>query len=239
LRFFQVRLLATAARLPQLANFYGRQLGFERHATRPDAVGFAVGETDLEFVASVGEPFYHFALLVPGNRFDAALRWARLRTTLLPDADTGEVVFDFDNWGARACYFHDPAGNIVELIAHRGISEADLGGEFTARELIGFSELGLVGDPATMAEALEKELGLELWDGTVTEPGRLAFMGERARTLILSAPNRGWLPTGRPAVAHRIMVHLAGAREKQIQLEDTLYDISQARPGRQLLTDSP
>jgi hypothetical protein len=158
---------------------------------------------------------------------------------LLPDPDSGEVVFDFDNWGALACYFHDPAGNIVELIAHRGISEADPGGEFSARELIGFSELGLVGDPASMAEALEKELGLELWDGTVTEPGRLAFMGERARTLILSAPHRGWLPTGRPAVAYRIVLHLAGAREKQIQLEDSLYDISQTRPGRQLTTDRP
>ena len=37
--------------------------------------------------------------------------------------ETGELVFDFTNWDARAFYFHDPAGSIVELIAHRGIGE--------------------------------------------------------------------------------------------------------------------
>jgi len=31
----------------------------------------------------------------------------------------GSGVFDFENWDARAVYFLDPAGSIVELIAHR------------------------------------------------------------------------------------------------------------------------
>ena len=55
-------------------------------------------------------PYYHFALLVPGDRFDAALAWARDRVELLPDRETGEVVFDFANWDAMAIYFHDPGG---------------------------------------------------------------------------------------------------------------------------------
>ena len=85
----------------------------------------------------------------------------------------------------EACYFHDPAGNIVELIAHHGVGEAGNTGTFGAGELLGVSEVGLVCDPPSLAEALERELGLEVWDGTVEGEGRLAFVGEKARTLIL------------------------------------------------------
>ena len=192
MRFDRVLLHAAAASLPALGNFYSERLGLE---------GVKVGETELAFVAGPGEPFYHFALLVPGNRFDAALDWIQQRAELLSDPETGEVLFDFDNWDALACYFHDPAGNIVELIAHRGIDESEQDGAFTAAELVGVSELGLVGEKRELATAL-RELGVEKWDGALEEAGRLAFVGEKARTFILSAPGRGWLPTGRPAEAH-------------------------------------
>jgi hypothetical protein len=168
-----------------------------------------VGATRLEFWPSGGRPFYHFALLAPGNRFDAALAWLRERVELLPDRESGEVVFDFSNWDALACYFHDPAGNIVELIAHRGVGESAENGPFAADELLGFSELGLVGDPPAIARELERA-ELALWDGTLEEEGRLAFVGERARTLILCPEGRPWLPTGRPAEAHDLEVVLTG-----------------------------
>ena len=171
-----------------------------------------------------GEPFYHFALLVPGNRFEAALAWARERVEVLPDPETGDAVFDFTNWNARACYFHDAAGNIVELIAHRGVEETSAEGEFHWGELVGLSELGLVGEPAAMAGGLS-QLGLDVWDGTLDEPGHLAFVGERARTLILAPPGRGWLPTGRPAERHRVHAVLAGPADREVELEKGLYRI--------------
>ena len=215
--FVDVRLFASAAVLPDLREFHGERLGVERIAeTR-----FRVGATELEFAPSQAEPFYHFALLVPGNRFDAAFDWIRERVELLPYQETGEEVFDFDNWNALACYFHDPAGNIVELIAHRGIGETDATGAFSARELLGFSELGLVGDPRAMARDLEL-VGLRLWDGTLDEPGTLAFVGEQARTLILSPEGRGWLPTGRPAESHPVEVALSGSPEGTVSVNGHL-----------------
>lgn len=191
LRFVHVRLGAPAGRLQALADFYRRQLGIDLPFQSADRFRFAIGETAIEFVAGSGHPFYHFALLVPGNRFNEAFRWAGERTQLQPDSDSAEMLFDFDNWDAEACYFHDPAGNIVELIAHRGVDETAAQGAFRPTELAGLSELGLVGDPRAMAERLAHELALELWDGTVQEPGRLAFVGEPARTLMLSPPGRG------------------------------------------------
>jgi hypothetical protein len=185
LNFRRVRLRAPAHLLPELGAFYE---------------GIDTGETELEFTAGEGEPFYHFAFLAPPERFD--------------ELAAGEEVFDFDNWNARAFYFHDPAGNIVELIAHEG-----LGGP------LGLSELGLVGDTRAMAAEL-RSLGLELWDGTLDEEERLAFVGERGRTLILAPLARGWMPTGRPSERHPVEAEISGARPGSVELEDGLYRIT-------------
>jgi catechol 2,3-dioxygenase-like lactoylglutathione lyase family enzyme len=219
MRFLSVTLHAPAGRLLELAGFYGR-LGLEVQSDRERAISFRAGETELELVSSDGEPFYHFALLVPGNRFEAAYAAAGSVAELLPERETGDTVFDSDNWSSLACYFHDPAGNIVELIAHRGLLETAVDGEFGAAELIGLSELGLVGDRPVMAAGLAGVLGLELWDGTLAEPTRLAFVGERARTLILAPPGRGWVPTGRAAEAHPVDAVLAGRRDAQLELAE-------------------
>jgi catechol 2,3-dioxygenase-like lactoylglutathione lyase family enzyme len=193
-RFAEVTL---AAPLDQ-RDFYGGELGL-----RLDGEAIVIGETRLRFEVEQGSgAFYHFALLVPGDRFDAALEWACQRVELL------DGVFDFDNWDAKAVYFHDPAGSIVELIAHHGLEENGRTGELTAAELVGLSELGIVGDRKSLLRQLEAE-GLELWSGTVEEPDRLAFVGEKGRTLILAPPGRGWLPTDRPAEPHPVSYVLA------------------------------
>ena len=228
--FVHVRLRAPAGSLSDMADFYSNELGIEQVEELDERLTFAIGATRLEFVASPGRPFYHFALLTPGNRFDKALEWAGQRAKLLPYKDTGEVVFDFSNWNALACYFHDPAGNIVEVITHRGIGDTNSEGPFVAAELLGLSELGLVGERAPMADLLGRRLGLELWDGTVDEPGDLAFVGEKARTLILCPAGRGWLPTGRPAEPHPVEAVLSGAPEGEVLLEDSRYGI--VRGGR-------
>jgi catechol 2,3-dioxygenase-like lactoylglutathione lyase family enzyme len=217
--FRQVSLRAAANRLEALEVFYGETLGLGE---------LQVGETQLELVPGDGEPFYHFALLVPGDRFKAAHGWIGERAELLPDRESGDSVFEFEAWDALACYFEDPAGNIVELIAHRGLGETGATGGFAGGELIGFSELGLVGNPATMAGVLRVVLDVPLWDGTVDEPGRLAFLGERGRTLILAPEGRGWLPTGRPAEPHPVEAVLSGSPTREVALEDGRYRISRS-----------
>src|SRR4051794_36275094 len=115
MHFTRVTLEAPDAKLAELVGFYTTKLGASKDG---DQSHVTIGRTALAFKASAGRPFYHFAFLLPGDRFDAASKWAQLRLELLPDSETGEVVFDFENWEARAFYLHDPADNIVELIAH-------------------------------------------------------------------------------------------------------------------------
>jgi hypothetical protein len=190
MEFLEVRLRAPDELLTSLHELYA---------------GF--GSTGLEFVEGEDAPFYHFAFLVPGDRFDAAFRWAQERVELLPRPETGELVFDFSFWDALACYFRDPAGNIAELIAHRGLGESATTGPFSGEELLGLSEVGLVGDMASMARDLE-QLDLRVWSGSV-EDG-LAFVGEKARTLILCPVGRPWLPIDRLAEPHPVDADLAG-----------------------------
>jgi hypothetical protein len=227
-RFAHVRLQAPEHRIGELGSFYGPELGLQPRSSTAPAT-FQIGETALELTATSGGPFYHFALLVPGDRFEAALEWARSHVRLLPDPRSSDVIFDFDFWDAKACYFHDPAGNIVELIAHRGVAETGTRGDFQAAELAGVSELGLVGDLPAMAGSLAG-LGLGVWDGSVDPPGGLAFVGERARTLILAPLGRGWLPTGRGAEVHDVDVLVSGGPRGEELLEGGHYRVRSSGP---------
>jgi hypothetical protein len=196
-RFERVRLRAPEHLLPKLQDFYAR---------------LGTGETEVEFVPGEGEPFYHFAFLAPPRRFDELLA---ATPEPLADRETGNVVFDFQSWDAKAFYFHDPAGNIVEIVTHETIDSQDM------------SELGLVGDKHAMAAELAT-LGLDLWDGTLEDDRYLAFVGERGRTLILASPGRGWMPTGRPGEPHPAEVTLSTARSGRVELADGLYVIESA-----------
>jgi hypothetical protein len=205
-RILQVRLQTAADSLDELARFYG-------------GLPFRVGHTvvALEPVGA-GRPFYHFALRVPRNRFAEARDWLAGKAPLLPGRD-GETTFEFDFWNAQACYALDPGDNIVELIAHRELQdESPVEGEFGADELLGVCELGLVCPDTRAAAAALEPLGITLWSGTLDEPDGLAFMGGRDGVLILSGPNRGWMPIGRPAEPWPVEVLVAGSPEARAEV---------------------
>jgi D-alanyl-D-alanine carboxypeptidase len=200
-----VTLAVPTVRAAAIENFYGEALGLRRLDD-----GWSIGTSRLAFEPADGAPFYHFAFLVPGNRFDAALGWAQERVSLLRDRHAGGLVTHFRNWDADACYFHDPAGNIVELIAHRAVAGPDRDGDFGCDELLRISEIGLVGEPKRLVAACGG-LGLEVFPGDLGRGDGLVFLGEPTATLIVSACGRGWLPLGRPAEVHPVHVVVAGS----------------------------
>ncbi len=221
MQILHARLQTAASTSGALERFYGDALGLEAVAPR----GYRVGRTRLSFEAvESGRPFYHFALRVPRNRFDLARDWLASRAELLPDKDSGGTTFPFASWNAEACYALDPGDNIVELIAHHELpDESSAAGPFGGTELLGVCELGLVvPDQREAARALGR-LGIALWDGTLDEPGRLAFMGGREGVLILTRPGRGWMPTDRPAEPHPAEVVVAGTRDADVVLPGTTH----------------
>ena len=209
MRIARATLAIAADRLDAVEHFYCDDLGLSGSRDAAE-LRLDIGSAHLAFTASSeGEPFYHFALLVPGNRFEATRDWLAAGSALLEHPETAETTFDFDFWEASACYAHDPAGNIVELIAHRGVEHSAESGDFHAAELRGISEVGLVADDLLAALERLRAGGLELWYGEVGRDEGLGFVGRKAHTLILVPTGRPWLPTGRPAESHPVEVSLA------------------------------
>jgi hypothetical protein len=221
MRILRVGMLAATGAIADLSHFY-QSLDL-LHRSSSNIVELYVGETVIQFSPFTGEdaPFYHYAIRVPRNRFEAAAEWLGKRTPLLPDPGSGTIRFEYENWKATSCYAHDPAGNIVEIIAHRELPEESLRtGAFSGREALGVCEVGLVSDDTRkMAQALQVA-GLHLWDGSL-QRGRLAFMGAGGDGLLILAPTgRGWLPTGRPAVPYPVDVDvdIGGERAQESEI---------------------
>jgi hypothetical protein len=228
--FLDVRLALQADAAAEMRCFYCDHLGFApaEFANTEDLIAVRIGKATLRFSAAppASEPFYHFALLAPGDRFEAGRAWLADRTELLPDPDTGDDVFDFDNWDALACYCLDPVGNIVEVIAHHRLDASGSGGAFRASEFLGFSELGLVvPDKPGAASQLARKNGIQIWDGELDDPKRLVFLGERGRTLILSPADREWLPTDRPAEPHAVEVVVTASRAGVAHIPGTKHRV--------------
>ena len=224
MRLEQVELAAPRSALEDLRRFYGQELGLAARLQAGPSLVVQLRHSRLVFAPEDGRPFHHFAILVPGDRFAAAHAWLGERAPLLSRADE-ETRFDFAFWDAEACYVHDPAGNIVELIAHHGLGEAPAGGApFGPDELLEVSEVGLVNDDGPALARALAGVGVVVWDGS-PEDG-LAFAGERARTVIIAPRGRGWLPTGRPAEMHRVAVTVRGLPAAEVSVPGTPHRVT-------------
>jgi catechol-2,3-dioxygenase len=193
MRLDSLTLLTRA--LPTLRTFYREAL--ELPVAEDDAGRLVIeaGHTRLTF-----EPappgwagFYHFAFNIPAERFTTAKAWLSERAALRRD-QAGNDEFDFASWDARALYFDDPAGNIVEFIARRGVNESGAG-------LIQcVSEIGLVSDDVpALSGILCEQLGIQAYRGAGSDT--FAAVGDEQGLFICVRRRREWFPdTGRPAV---------------------------------------
>lgn len=179
-----------------LGEFYEESMGLDVLPAK-EGVVVSFGRTDVTFERSRGreEPFYHFAVTVPGNRFEDAYAWLDDRVGLLPDVETGKTRFEFGAYlDATACYFRDPAGNIGELIArHRLENEAPADERFGPRHLLGMSEIGLVVDDVpTVSAALVSVTGESELGGDET----FRMIGDQRGAFIVVDEDRPWFVGG-------------------------------------------
>lgn len=125
----------------------------------------------------------HFAVNVAPDRFEEAVAWARGRFELV------QADVPFPDWRARAAYFFDPAGNLVELIARDRAPGEEL--------MLEVSEVGLpVADVGEAVGFLESELGLPHFSG---DRRNFSAVGDDRGLFILVPVGRHWLFTEVPA----------------------------------------
>ncbi len=201
----ELRLESGALR--EQKRFYTQILGLPLLGESNEQFTIRAGTTRLTFAAAArDEPTYHFAFDIPENKIMQAKTWLAQRAPVL--TQEGQEIIHFPAWNAHAVYFHDPAGNVVELIARHDLPNATPG-PFGAEEILYASEIGLVVDdvPAEV-KALGEALGLAVY-----RPGsdHFAPVGDEHRLLILNHRDRGWWEDT-PSRPYPVMARLSGER---------------------------
>jgi catechol 2,3-dioxygenase-like lactoylglutathione lyase family enzyme len=167
--------LQSPAPLAGMKQFYCQSLGLALIAEQADRLTVAAGETRLTFVSAEPAdrgPFYHFAFNIPENKIVPALAWQKQRSALLPiparlrDPQFPNEVVNYRHWNAHSVFFLDPAGNVVEYIARHDLTNA-AGGDFTPKDILYASEIGLiVDDVLAVAGKLKEVAGLDPYIGS-------------------------------------------------------------------------
>lgn len=199
----------------QLAEFYTHNLQLPTVVTPSDTFTCKIGASTLTFTdAAPQQPAcYHLAFNIPEHQFAEANTWLVARVPLVTDA-TGADTFYFDAWNAHACYFYDPAGNLVEFIARHDLPSQGVA-PFSSASLLSISEVGLVVDdvPAT-AKVIQTETGCAVYRGVVND--LFTPLGNEHGLLIVVQAGRGWFPTARdqavPAPVRAAIVSETGTR---------------------------
>ena len=174
--------------------FYTQVLAFPLYDEHHDRFQIKAGSSIIEFTDKdvAGRPYYHFALNIPSNQFREAKEWLKGKLTLL--VEDGKDEADFSFWPAHSCYFEDPAGNIVELVARykeNPINES----AFSVNSVLNISEIGLVVKNAKRVGEQLEAIGILESEGDAISNSSLNFMQENKNGVFILLTNTGrrWL----------------------------------------------
>lgn len=182
-----------ANNLNEQATFYRDILKVPVHETN-SAVHVTIGKSQITFTSdsTVDSPFYHFAFTIPENQLENAMAWLEPNCPIASIKGSRRKVMNFRNWNAHSCYFFDPAGNILEFIAHHDL-ENGTRKKFDSNQLLHVSEIGLVApDVPTFEAQITKYLGLTPY---ISSSEVFSPLGDVNGLLIVVQQDRIWLPT--------------------------------------------
>jgi catechol 2,3-dioxygenase-like lactoylglutathione lyase family enzyme len=187
-------LILQTNKLQIMKEFYTQNLGFSISEESANSFQIQLGTSSLEFTNEnvVGEPYYHFAFNIPSNQFQEAKEWLKEKTPLI--LEDGEDEANFSNLPAHACYFEDPAGNIVELIARYNVNPNSKS-PFSVNSILNISEIGLIVNDAPMVGEKFKEINIFERDNDPIANSNLSFMQENNNGvfILLTSVGRRWL----------------------------------------------
>lgn len=221
MRIKHVTLHTTALQYQQV--FYHELLGFP--LVKADATSFTLqaGESTLTFRKSYdGAHIHHFAFNIPAQQFEEAIEWALERVDLLPYHGQPYLDFSESSWDARALYFYDAGGNIVELIGRKRYIPHTVPSQFSMASVQCLSEIGLASpNMPIMRQALRQRLGLDVFGYNHDE---FTAIGGDDGLLILVALGRVWLPTAHSVSGlYPIELELVGQTAQDFTLAELPY----------------
>lgn len=202
------------ANLDEQRHFYTRKFKFPVASDSGDSLTLKIGDSLLTFEENrIHKSYYHFAFNVPFGALEKALKWAHKKVEVIQVDD--EVIQEFKAWNARALYFLDPAGNVVELIGRKRFND-EYPASFNESKLLNISEVGLpVFEVSSAYKTIKKATGLQKFDCV---SNMFCAAGDDEGLLILvDSAEKSWFPTEDPARAFNLEVDFH-VREKEYKL---------------------
>lgn len=204
------KVAISVSNFEETVRFYEETLQFPCLSYAADRASFQIGASVLELHRDEEHRhYYHFAFNIPRNLFRKAKEWLAGKVELLTEDGEDEVDFS-DRTQANACYFEDPAGNIVEYIARRETSPASARHTFSADQVLSISEIGLTTDEIAEYAKQMQAIGIPLRDDEeLSFDTYLNFMGEYedGAFILLGPVGRRWLFSTKVAVAGPVAIH--------------------------------
>jgi len=183
-------------KIDEQEDFYRNVLGFDCSRISESLLEIHAGSTKLIFEASTQKIFYHFAFLIPTGSLHSAIDFLESKSLrLLPLNEN--IVIQFES--ARAIYFYDKDGNIVEFI-ERPTLNFPASHDFSIASVIKINEIGLpVSEPGKMAQRLSSEFGIKpMKDAPFAD--HFCWVGDHNGAIIVVKAGRNWLPTENPGI---------------------------------------
>lgn len=185
-------LILYTSKLEEQTTFYKDVLGFPIIEASFNHSSFQIGSSVLSFYYRETSTPYHFAFNIPSNQEKEAMQWLKQRVELLR-GDENEELIHFEDWNAKAMYFHDKDNNIVEFIARKNLSN-ESNAPFRAKSLICISEIGV---PVQKIDKAYNDLNqikrLPVYSGDFD---RFCAAGdENGLFIIINLEKKKWFPT--------------------------------------------
>ncbi|MGG0655736.1 VOC family protein [Rummeliibacillus pycnus] len=192
----------------QTVKFYRDTLQFTLIFINERCAAFQIRDSILEFINDYenNNYYYHFAFNIHANIFSKSKEWLSKRLTLLKEDDLDEIYFD-GKTQANACYFEDPAGNIVEFIARSTSPKSDVH-EFTTNNVLSISEISLTTSKIKETADQLNSIGIPIRHGGELESTSLNFMGEyeEGAFILLGPIGRRWLFSTKNSIKSPIII---------------------------------
>ena len=192
-------LILRTSNISQQLRFYTEQLGMSCIDQSPDSFSIHAGSSKLTFLRQENPlpSVYHFAFNVaPASLADIP---AFLDKKNIPPIIADNVLFhEFTDWNARAVYFKDYDGNILEFIARFNLYPNEQERTFSVQDIFNISEMGIVvNDIPGFVNVAHHHLHQNIWKEYGAD---FKAIGDEEGLLITVPPHRNWFPTQSPAL---------------------------------------
>lgn len=192
-----IRAILETTMLQEMKSFYHETLEMPLIEEAEDFFTVKAGKSLLTFTAAVGEMrYYHVALRTNLDNFDFFFK--KLEAILLPDEEGRTSLF----WKGRQVYFHDPEGNVIEILEREAIYK---------NHKSKWQDVCEIGMPVPDVEDFSKWLS-RLPNENPAESDTFRFYGDRVfGNFVVVKDGRPWYPTERSATIHPLTIEVEGS----------------------------